>query len=657
MGELSSTGENLVAQCQRVLSAKGRLKTALPGFVSRDAQIALAVAIAETIEANQVLVAEAGTGTGKTFAYLIPCLLSGKKVLVSTATKTLQDQLYSRDIPALLHALGLGLKVQNLKGRANYICRYRVQLHSEEGRFNQLKDVQELQLIRQRVGRLQEGLRSELTEIAEDSTVWPHATSTTDNCLGADCDFYQDCFLVKARRRALEADIVVINHHLFFADSQLKESGFGELLPGADVVVFDEAHQIHDIATHFHGQHFSTRQLRLLFDDLVQEWPLTDLAHQPFKSLHLQYTRIVDQLLLALPNRDERYAWNSLLQNKNFIIAWEKLGQLLAESMDVLKEVDCSGQQGLRKACEQLQELASLSQQFQAHQPGSIYWVERHKQAVTFHMTPYEVGELFSDTMARQPMSYIFTSATLTMADSFSSFTKPLSLDKARCLILPSPFDYQQQALLYLPRSLPDPKDRKYYEALLEQVIPVIEACGGRCFFLFTSHRALKLVAGLLGNRLKFPLLVQGEESKSILLARFRQLGNAVLLGTATFWEGVDVKGEALSCVIIDKLPFASPADPVTQGRMAHLRQQGLSDFHELSLPNAVLALKQGVGRLIRDENDKGVLIIADPRLTGRAYGQVIFASLPKVPRTRDQTRVLAFIEELALENETACTG
>lgn len=576
MGELSFLTDDLLEQCRRVLSAKGRLTTALPGFVTRSAQIEMALAIARAIGEESILVAEAGTGTGKTFAYLIPCLLSGKKALISTATKTLQDQLFSRDLPALMRALGLSKLVQNLKGRSNYICRYRVKLHSEEGRFNHLKDAHELQLIRQRLPRLSEGVRSELPEIAEDSSVWPHATSTTDNCLGSECEFYQDCFIVKARRKAMEADLVVINHHLFFADSRLKDNGFGELLPGVDVVVFDEAHQLADIATHFHGQQFGTRQLRLLFDDMLQEWPLTDLSHQPFKNINLKFEKILDRMLLAMPAKDERYSWETLKRRSDFTHAWQQMITLLEECKFVLVEAEAAQHKGLVKCHAQLQDIISLTQSFSEAQTKSIYWVERFKQSLVFHKTPFDVANLFSEVLHRQQVSYIFTSATMTMADSFSCFLKPLGMEQVKTMMFPSPFNYRQQSLLYLPRYLPDPKHEHYYEALLEQVLPVIKACGGRCFFLFTSHRALNKVAQLMSSKLEFPLLVQGQESKSILLARFRQLGNAVLLGTATFWEGVDVKGEALSCVIIDKLPFSSPADPVMRGKMAYIRGQGL---------------------------------------------------------------------------------
>ena len=653
MDAVAGVADDIAAHCQRILGEHGRLTTAIPGFVTRGQQTELAVAIANAISSQTTLVAEAGTGTGKTYAYLIPCLLSGKKALISTATKTLQDQLFQKDLPTLVHALGLSVRVQNLKGRANYLCRYRVALHAEEGHFNTLQSAKDILHVRDKLAQLTHGERGELPEIAEDSAVWPYVTSTADNCLGTECSFHQDCFLMKARKRALEADIVVINHHLFFADSRLKDEGFGELLPGVHAVVFDEAHQLAEIAANFHGERLGTRQCRDLLDDMLREWPVLDLANQPLKQLSITMDQIIDKLLTALPARDDRLGFNQVTSNKEFMDAWNSLFELHQNLLTCLVDTALEEQAGLARCKARLDDLIRLLTGFRQSQADQIRWLERYKQNIVFHSTPVDIANSFYALLERAPSAYIFTSATLTMADSFDCFTRSLGLNSAKTLALPSPFDFKQQALLYLPRDLPDPKDTRYYEALLAKALPIIDACGGRCFFLFTSHRALKEVAFLLGKRFKYPLLIQGEEAKPILLARFRELGNAVLLGTATFWEGVDVKGDALSCVIIDKLPFASPNDPVIRGRMDYLKSRGLSGFDELSLPNAVLALKQGVGRLIRDATDKGVLMIADPRLTGRDYGRHVFKSLPPMRKTRDEQVVLTFINELALSNET----
>lgn len=642
-------------KCRQLLSANGRLSTAIPGFIARQPQTDLALAIAQAIHQKSVLVAEAGTGTGKTFAYLLPGLLSGKKILISTATKTLQDQLFNKDLPLLTKALGLSMQVQNLKGRANYICRYRVALNAEEGQFQTPQSVHEIVHIREKLSQLKLGEKSELPEINEDSAVWPYVTSTTDNCLGSECPEHQACFLMKARKRALEANVVVINHHLFFADSRLKEGGFAELLPGVDLVIFDEAHQISEIAANFYGERFGTRQLRDIIDEMLKEWPILDLANQPLKALGLRADAIIDKLLLAYPEREERVAWQEIRHQSAFMAAWQDFLHLKQEVEACLDEEKVAEQPGLKTCKSRLEEMNTAIQLFIEPVVDKIRWVERFKQSLAFHATPFEIAEVFSGLLKSQSCAYVFTSATLTMANSFDCFTKPLGLTDVETLLLPSPFNYQEQALLYLPRSLPDPKHEDYYPRLLKRVVPLIEAFEGRCFFLFTSHKALKQVAQLLNNTLKYPLLVQGDEAKPILLERFRQLGNAVLLGTATFWEGVDVKGEALSCVIIDKLPFASPADPVVNGKMAFLKAQGLSAFDEYSLPNAVIALKQGVGRLIRDVRDKGLLVIADPRVTSRDYGKAIFSSLPDLPKTRDEQTVLNFIKELTVHDETAC--
>lgn len=647
--------EDPVLHCEGVLGKGGRLSTAIKDFVARPQQIQLAVAIADAIASQTLLVAEAGTGTGKTFAYLVPCLLSGKKTLISTATKTLQDQLVVKDLPLLVNALGLSLRVQNLKGRSNYLCYYRTELHANEGRFISQKCAHDIAHVRSKLSQLKEGERGELPEISEDSEAWVYVTSTADNCLGRECSFYQSCFLMKARKRALDADVVVINHHLYFSDSRLKEEGFGELLPVVDAIIFDEAHQLADIAGDFLGSRFSTRQLRELLDDMLREWPVLDLVNQPLKQFSILLDKLIDGILMAWPFREDRAAWKEGLRDKAFKSAWDALLDFITTWLNAVASVKHDSEPGLARCKVRLVEIHALILAFVSSKLCVIQWIERFKRTLVFHSTPFDVADSFRSMLAQKPCATIFTSATLTLASSFDCFIRSLGLGNPKTLLLPSPFDFKQQALLYLPRDLPDPKDLRYYDALLDKAIPVIEAFGGRCFFLFTSHKALNHVALRLKRQLTYPLLIQGEEAKPILLTRFRALGNAVLLGTATFWEGIDVKGDALSCVIIDKLPFASPMDPVIRGRMAHMNAQGLSGFDELSLPNAVLALKQGVGRLIRDVTDRGVLMIADPRLTGRDYGKLIFQSLPDMRKTRDEQTVLTFIHELALCYESAC--
>lgn len=652
MDELAPAG-SIARACCEALSETGPLSALIPGFVARTSQVTMALAIAVAIEKQTLLVAEAGTGTGKTFAYLIPCLLSGKKVVISTATKTLQDQLYEKDLPLLRRALGLPVRVQNLKGRANYLCLHRIHQYATEGQFTTLQAAQDIALIRQRLPRLKAGVRTELSEIKEDAAVWPYATSTTENCLGTECGHYQACFLVKARRRALTADVVVINHHLFFADSKLKEEGFGELLPGVEAVVFDEAHQLADIAAVFYADRVSTRQMQGLLEELIQAWPVLDLDNQPFAALRTQLDNYIAQWLYDFPSREERLPWHEAIKMPRFMSIWKGIMAVMSALLAVIEKARCREEATVRQCEITLKALITNLELFTQPSALRICWVERFRQTLVFHATPVEVGSAFGALLTAKPCAFVFTSATLTMAGSFHCFTRSLGLDAldTETLCLPSPFDYKTQALLYLPRSLPDPASSQYYEALVARVLPLVNALGGRCFFLFTSHRALQLTADILRPVLTYPLLIQGEESKSLLLERFRALGNAVLLGTSTFWEGVDVKGDALSCVIIDKLPFASPSDPVIQGKMAYLKSQGLSAFNEMVLPDAILALKQGVGRLIRDSKDRGVLMIADPRLTARDYGQAVLLSLPLLRKTRTEQTVLDFIKELDYES------
>lgn len=634
---------DLSALCQSLFAPGGRLTTAIPEFVVRPQQTALAMSIAQAILKKNTLVVEAGTGTGKTFAYLIPCLLSGKKIVISTATKTLQDQLVQKDLPLLIQALGLSTQVQNLKGRSNYICRHRTQMFAEEGQVSSVACAQDIAYVREKLPQLTHGERGELPHLREDSQAWPFVTSTTENCLGRACEEYEECFLMKARKRAIAADVVVINHHIFFADSRLKTEGFGELLPEVSAVIFDEAHQLADIAVGFYGVQWGTRQIRDLFDDMMRAWPVLDLIQHPWKQWSIVLDQILDRLWLAAP--DDRSAWLVIGRLPPFKQAWTDFLEFMESWVLNMPDIQDSDEPELVLCKTRLSALYPLIKSLQVPDSRQIYWVEKFKRSVVFHQTPLDIADDFNHLIKRYACTYVFTSATLTLANSFAAFIKPLGLEHPETLQLLSPFNFQEQSLLYLPRGLPDPKNLRYYDVLLNKVMPVIQACGGRCFFLFTSHRALQEMATLLRKHLDFPMLVQGEEPKPILLARFRQFGNAVLLGTATFWEGVDVKGEALSCVIIDKIPFVNPRDPVVQGKAQYYEAQGLSGFEEISLPAAVLALKQGVGRLIRDVSDRGVLLLADPRLIGRAYGEHIFASLPSMRKTRDERTVLDFIE------------
>jgi ATP-dependent DNA helicase DinG len=637
-------------EVQHLFSAQSPLIQALPGFVPREVQQQLANAIAQSILEPHTLIAEAGTGTGKTFAYLIPSLLSGKKVVISTATKMLQDQLVHRDIPLLMRLLKKGIAVQNLKGRSNYICEYRLKHLSEDMTFWSRDTAKHWVLIREKFSQLKEGVKEELPEIAEQDPVWPYVTSTTENCLGSDCPSFSTCFLAKARRRAMDAQLVVINHHVYFADLKLKDSGFGALLPGAEVMIFDEAHQLAETASDFYAQRFSTKMLADWWRDLLREWP--SLCDQRTR---VEHTGLLLQKTLETIHEAAKdlgkFPWKRLVQRPAFLPAWEELAQhivALEAMMEQTSWKDDENYPDMKRLYERLKQLIEAYECFHQDHPQTITWGETLTHHVMFYQTPVNVAPKIGFQALQYQQSLIFTSATLSVDRSFDSFITHLGLEHARTLHLISPFDYEQQAYLYFPRGLPDPKEAHYLPTLLEQMLPVIELCQGRCFFLFTSHEALNWMAQALPPRVSYPVLVQGQESKSILLNKFKSLGHAILLGTATFWEGVDVKGDALMCVIIDKLPFMNPFDPLHQGRMNYYESLGVSGFEAYTLPAAVIALKQGVGRLIRDDEDRGIVVIADPRLTTRPYGQKMLNSLPAFKKTREFIKLKAFIQGIS---------
>ncbi len=613
------------------------------GFAPRPQQQEMAEAVATALANHDTLIAEAGTGTGKTFAYLVPALLSGKKVIVSTGTKALQDQLFHRDLPVVREALGVPVTVALLKGRANYLCLHRLALAESEGRFRSRIQAGEVVRIRAWVGRTRSGDIAELADIPEDSAVWPLVTSTTDNCLGQECPSYNDCHVLKARRSALEADIVVINHHLFFADLALREEGFGELLPAAQAVILDEAHQLPETATHFFGVTLSSRQLLELARDAVAEQikEAGDMPELAGASEHLE--KAVRDLRLALGIEEQRGAWQEIKAQARVTQTLDTLREHL-QMLSQLLEAAAPRGKGLENCWRRaVQLLEHFDQATESHTDQHVHWFETFPRSFAIHSTPLDSAEIFRTHLIKQKCAWIFTSATLTVGNRFEHFAQRMGLEDATMERWDSPFDFAQQALLYLPTAMPNPADHRYTEAVIEAALPVLKASGGRAFLLFTSHRALQEAEQLLTNRLPFPLLVQGSAPRAELLIRFRALSNAVLLGTSSFWEGVDVRGEALSCVIIDKLPFASPGDPVLQARLEAIREQGGNPFLDYQLPQAVLTLKQGAGRLIRDSSDRGLLMLCDPRLLEKSYGKMFFDSLPPMPRTRNLEDVQRF--------------
>jgi len=640
-----------------ILASDGPLARLLPGYAPRPQQQEMAEAVAEALTNKQTLVAEAGTGTGKTFAYLVPALMSGQKVIISTGTKNLQDQLFHKDLPLVRKALSLPVDVALLKGRANYLCLHRMELALSEGRFLSRSMVADLQTVREWASRTRSGDIAELSDLPEDSPLWPQVTSTADNCLGAECEYIEECYLATARRRAQEADVLVVNHHLLFADMALKEEGFGELLPGANAFILDEAHQLPDTASNFFGTTVSANQLLELSRDSIAE-DIREAGESRQLRIHAEkLEKVVRDMRLVFGQEQRRGPWREQSSGKEMVAAIAEVSEGLDNLLKTLAPLAVRGK-GLEGCHERAELLAERFALLTGPTPvGFVHWYETHTRSFTINLTPMDVARLFQAQVKARPCAWVFTSATLAVGESFEHFTSQLGIQDAITHRWDSPFDYHRQAVLYVPEGMPDPNSPGYTVAVIEQAIPVLEASSGRAFMLFTSHRALQLAADLIRERIPYPILLQGEAPRTRLLEQFRELGNAVLLGTGSFWEGVDVRGEALSCVIIDKLPFASPGDPVLQARIDAMREAGGNPFMEYQLPQAVIALKQGVGRLIRDVNDRGVLVLCDPRLGSKSYGRVFIDSLPPMTKTRKLEVVQRFFRQVTPESDSLIMG
>lgn len=625
------------------LSGEGPLKDCVEGYHGRPQQQEMAAAIARTLDENGVLICEAGTGTGKTFAYLVAAVLSGRKVIVSTGTKNLQEQLFHRDLPRVRDALAVPLESALLKGRANYLCLQRLDVHAATAGDLEPAIASDLAVIREWAGRTEAGDRAELVEVPESALAWRLATSTTDNCLGGECPRYDDCHVLKARRAAQDADIVVVNHHLLFADLAIRQEGFGELLPGADAVVVDEAHQIPELATRLFGVSLASGQVTELARDARAAYAAEAGDVLEFPPLTQQLEIALRDFVDCVTGKAPRVPWDQLRAQPRVLDATEALQRALArvaEGLDAMAERGRALSAVARRSRELGTKLAMLSGPSDAQ---SVRWLEVESRSLRWHASPLDVAEPFSAWVREQGGAWVMTSATLAVGGHIEPFASRLGLEDARMRVWESPFDFTRQALCYLPVGLPEPRDQGYLDAVVAAIVPVLKASEGRAFVLFTSHRALRRAAEALDAQLDFALLVQGTAPRDELLRRFRTTPRAVLLGTASFWEGVDVRGEALSCVIIDKLPFAPPDDPINEARARAMKASGRDPFMEYQLPQAVIALKQGVGRLIRDARDRGVVVLCDPRLLSRAYGRVFIDSLPPMPICRDIDDVVDF--------------
>ncbi|VWB96397.1 helicase c2 [Burkholderia pseudomultivorans] len=642
-------------------------KTAEPGAD------AAAAAESDGDAGDNTLIVEAGTGTGKTYAYLVPAMLWGGKVIVSTGTKHLQDQLFQRDIPTVRNALAVPVTVAMLKGRANYLCHYYLQRTADNGRLPSRQDTAYLQEIIRFAKITKSGDKAELASVPETAPVWSMVTSTRDNCLGQECPHYKECFVMQARREAQQADVVVVNHHLFFADIMLRDTGMAELLPNANTVIFDEAHQLPETATLFFGETLSTTQILELARDTVAEglshardaveWvKLGGELERAARDLRLAFAndQIVRMSLAQLGDDHPMFGALDALEAALDALASalasqaeraESLGACLRRARELQDLLAGWVAPGAAEAAAQADASVADGAAADGDPNEKVRWVEVFAHTVQLHETPLSVAPIFAKQRAGVPRAWIFTSATLSVRGDFTHYAAQMGLSSRRSMTLASPFDYPSQGLLYVPRNLPQPSSPAFTDAVFDAALPAIEASGGGVFMLCTTLRAVDRIASKLRDVIEArgwntPLLVQGDASRTELLDRFRAYGNAILVGSQSFWEGVDVRGDALSLVVIDKLPFAPPDDPVLAARLDALTKKGLSPFAVHQLPQAVITLKQGAGRLIRAETDRGVLMICDTRLVDKPYGRRIWQSLPPFKRTREIAVVQDFFDE-----------
>ena len=633
-------------------SEKGDLSKNIDGYRVRQEQIDISILIDEAITHKKKLIVEAGTGIGKTFAYLVPAFLSGGKIIISTATKNLQDQLFTKDIPMIRDALKVPVSLAMLKGRSNYLCHLRLENAMIEGAFMTKEDVTHLHLVNQHAKHSVDGDRAELDTIPESSSIWPQVTSTKENCLGQDCSFYKECFVMSARKKALAADVTIVNHHLFFADLNMKEEGISELLPKATTVIFDEAHQIPDIASIFFGKNISTSKISEIVQDGFQIYLKHMKDVSDFEPILNDLEKANKDFRLVFPRESNRYPYQKISSFSRFESSYLELVEKLKKIIELLalhKDRDSEIEKYFDSANEILK---SFDDWLEDKDNNSIKWIEVYSQSLQLNNTPLSIADMFARHINNESTSWVFTSATLAVKNNFDHFKNQLGLIDADSVSKESPFNYAEKALLFVPKIMPDANHENFNFAVVNQIYPFIKASKGRAFILCTTLKSMREIFTLLQDKIEtdqldYPIYLQGDGSRNHLLNKFREHGHAILIGSLSFWEGVDVKGDALSLVVIDKLPFFSPEDPVLAARIDKINQSGKNAFIEYQLPNAVITLKQGAGRLIRDEFDKGVLVICDTRIIDKSYGKRMWQSLPPFARTRDDLEVIQFLEKI----------
>jgi ATP-dependent DNA helicase DinG len=635
-----------------IFSDDGALHEVISDYRKRSEQLDMSKAVNATIQQKNSLIVEAGTGVGKTFSYLVPALINGGKVVISTATKNLQDQLFLKDIPTIRDALKIPVKINILKGRSNYICQLRMENSLIEGQFFNREDASFIKKIKTFSDHSNTGEVSEINDIPENSTIWPSVTSTKENCLGQNCEFAKSCFLIKARKEALAAEVLIVNHHLFFADFILKDEDVSEILPAADTVIFDEAHQIPDVGSIFFGDNFSTMQILNLIQDIQLSFKNIAKNLEELDAICKDILIFIVELRNYLDPRNDRISYNKIPNKQEFT---KKLEEVIDEVSKLYSFIDLHKDQSpeMIKLSERIKSLVNITQIWSANDSNDyVYWLDVFAKSIQFNITPISISDQFKKLQDKTKASWIFTSATLAVNDSFEHFQTMMGLEEAETLQLKSPFNYNENACLYVPTDMPEPNTEMFNMALIKKVYPLILAAKGRTFILSTSIKSMNEITSFLKDEfekknIEFPILTQGMAPKNMLLDQFKSHGNAVLVGSLSFWEGIDVRGSALSLVIIDKLPFQSPGDPVFESKINMLKAKGGNPFMSLQLPQAIITLKQGAGRLIRDEFDKGVLMICDLRIINKPYGKRIWRSLPPFKRTRDENEAIDFLKSL----------